>query len=600
MRPTQTILEIVHQRGEKGLPLERVYRLLYNKNLYLTAYGNLYSNRGALTPGVEPEDTVEGMSLERINKIIKKLKTRTYHWQPTRSREIPKKNGQVRRLGLPGWNDKLVQEVIRLILQAYYEPQFSEYSHGFRPGRGCHTALQEIRTWGGTRWFIEGDITGCFDNIDFTVLLETISRNIKDKTFLKLLDQMLQAGYVQDWQYQQTYSGVPQGGVISPVLSNIVLNELDKFVENELMPTYNRGQHKRINPEYNRLRIAVHYAKRNGDVVQYKMLRKKMQQLPSQITHDPQFRRLKYIRYCDDFLLGYIGTRAEAIAIKQQIAHFLKTIKLTLSEEKTLITNAVKDRARFLGYDLHIAQANTRMTRKTSQAHPKRRAINGRPIFNVPKEVVKEWSNRFTKNGKTVHRPYLLECSDYEITQTYGLEFQGLVNYYALAHDVSKLYQVKYHFETSLIKTIANKHRRSSQWVIRKYKRQSNAGVKAIIVEVPNPNNPEQPLMAKFGDKPIRQNRQAIIVDRKAHFYHGRNELVSRLLANECELCGSSDQIRGHHVRKLAEVKKKYKTQQNPPPWAAFMMARRRKVVFVCHQCHTAIHTGKYDGTKVK
>lgn len=244
MRSTQTILEMVHQRGEKGLPLERVYRLLYNENLYLTAYGNLYSNRGALTPGVEADDTVEGMSLERITKIIEKLKDRTYQWRPTRSREIPKKNGQVRRLGLPGWKDKLVQEVIRLILQAYYEPQFSEYSHGFRPGRGCHTALQEIRTWGGTRWFIEGDITGCFDNIDFKVLLEIINRNIKDKTFLKLLEKMLQAGYMQDWQYQQTYSGVPQEGGISPILSNIVLNELDKFVENELMPIYNQGQPK--------------------------------------------------------------------------------------------------------------------------------------------------------------------------------------------------------------------------------------------------------------------------------------------------------------------------------------------------------------------
>jgi hypothetical protein len=298
------------------------------------------------------------------------------------------------------------------------------------------------------------------------------------------------------------------------------------------------------------------------------------------------------------FILGFIGTRAEAIEIKQKIAEFLRTIKLTMSEEKTLITNAVKDRARFLGYEIHTEQADRKLSGKQSKL--KRRSINGHIMLNVPKDVVEEWSNRFNKNGKAVHRPYLTTCSDYEITQTYGLELQGLVNYYALAYDVGKLQKVKYHFMTSLKKTIANKHKKGLTWVNRKYKRKSEYGVTAIIVEIPNPKNPNKPLRAKFGDKPIRQNKYAILDDSKAQFYHGRNELVRRLLANECELCGSSEKIRGHHVHKLADVKKKYKGHKYPPKWAVFMMERNRKVVFVCHQCHTEIHTGRYDGKKVE
>jgi group II intron reverse transcriptase/maturase len=599
MRTTQAILEMVHNRGENGLPLKRVYRLLYNRNLYVTAYGNLYSNKGALTPGTDPNDTIQGMSLDRIDQLIQKLKDRTYQWQPVRRKGIPKKNDQIRWLGLPGWTDKLLQEVIRLILEAYYEPQFSPHAHGFRPGRGCHTALQEISQWSGTRWYVEGDIQRCFDSINTKVLLQIIERNIPDKSFLKLLRKMLQAGYMQEWQYHRTFSGVPQGGVVSPILSNIFLNDLDQFIEKELMPSHNRGQAKRINPEYNCLKTAVHDAKRKGNVAQYKTLKRQMQHLPSQITHDPQFRRLKYVRYGDDFLLGYIGTRAEASEIKHQISHFLHSIKLTLSDEKTLITNAVKNKARFLGYEIHIAQEDSRMNRKTRHHQLKRRTINGQPLLHVPKDVVKEWNNRFSQQSQTSHRPELLACSDYEITLTYSLEFQGLVNYYALAYDVSKLYQVKYHFETSLIKTLATKHQRSNQWVIKKYKRPTQTGSKAIIVSVSHPNHPDKSLTAKFGDKPIRQKKETIIIDNKPHFHHGRNELVGRLLANKCELCGSSDQIRGHHVHKLADVKKRFQGHSQPPPWAAFMMARHRKVVFVCHTCHTCIHTGKYDGPKV-
>lgn len=600
MRNAQKYIEFVHSKGQNGLPLRRVYYQLLNPELFLMAYGKLYANQGATTKGINPQDTIEGMSLERIDEIIYALKHRTYQWQPVRRTDIPKKDGKTRPLGIPGWNDKLVQEVVRMILEAYYEPQFSNASHGFRPNRGCHTALWEISTWKGTKWFIEGDIKGCFDHIDHDLLLNLIERQIQDKSLRELLEKMLKVGYLQDWKYHNTYSGTPQGGVLSPILANIYLNELDQFIESELIPAYSRGEIRKRNPEYERLSALMRYAKKRGKIDRYQQLERQRRQLPAKDTYDPNYRRLKYVRYADDFILGFSGPYSEALEIKEKISQFLQTLNLTLSHEKTLITHASQGRARFLNYQIFIAQNNTQLTRHKKQAKLAARAINGVPIFKVPQDVINDQSTCFSQNGKIIHRSYLMECSDYEIIQTYGLEFQGLANYYSLAHNISALSKVRYHYLMSLVRTLAAKHQQKITWVFAKYKPKSAPGAHTLIVQVPNPNNPDKPLIARFGDKPLCRNPHPGIKDPIAHFYHGRNELVRRLLANECELCGSSEKIRGHHVRKLADVKKKYKGHKQPPRWAKFMMERNRKVVFVCHQCHTDIHAGKYDERKVK
>ena len=600
MRTTQSILEMVHARGTKGLTLERVYRLLYTKDLYLTAYGKLYANDGALTVGVDEQDTMQGMNLEQIDQIIEQLKTGTYQWQPVRRVNIPKQNGKTRPIGILVWSDKLLQETIRMVLESYYDPQFSTHSHGYRSQRGCHTALQEIGRWHGMTWFIEADLEKCFDKIDHTLLLTVIGRKIKDQRLLKLLKEWLQAGYMENWHYHKTYSGTPQGAGLSPLMANIILNELDEFMENELIPQYTKGDVKRWNPEYRRIQNNIAYAKRKGRVERYQALCKQRRLLPTKDTHDPDFRRLKYTRYADDVLLGFIGPYAEATEVKEKIAQFLQTIKLTLSAEKTLITHAKTERARFLGYDIHIAQDNNQLKGDKQNKQPKQRSINGRPIFNVPPEVTKAWCKRHTKDGAITHRPALLACSDYEITKTYGMELQGLVNYYQFAHDVSRLYKVKYHMMTSLVMTIANKHKQSTTWVYRKYKQLSEDGVTAIIVEIPNPNNPDKPLKAQLGNKPIRRKPTAILTDEIVQLHRGRNELVNRLLANKCELCGSTEKIRVHHVHKLKDIRNKYRGRSEPPQWAKFMMERHRKTVVVCHDCHISIHSGKYDGQKVE
>ena len=297
MRTAQDYLELIHERGRKGLELNRVYRIILNRDLFLAAYGKLYANKGATTPGTDPDDTIEGMSVERIEELIEKLKNRTFRWKTVKRVHIPKKNGKKRPIGMSNWEDKMVQEGLRMVLEAYYEPQFSEHSHGFRPKKGCHTALREIqRTWKGTKWFIEADIKGCYDNISHKILIDILNRNIKDPTLIKLIEDMLKAGDMEEWKFHRTYSGTPQGNGVSPLLTNIVLNELDKYVENELIPKHTKGSYRKKNTEYTKLTREMEQASKSRDRDLYQRLRKERRKIPNGDPNDPTYTRLRYAR----------------------------------------------------------------------------------------------------------------------------------------------------------------------------------------------------------------------------------------------------------------------------------------------------------------
>jgi group II intron reverse transcriptase/maturase len=546
MRTADTILELIRERGKKGLPLERVYKLLFNRNLYLNAYGKISPNKGAMTHGVTDE-TPDGMSLSKIDAIIEALRYERYQFLPARRVYIPKKNGKKRPLGMPVWSDKLVQEVIRSLLEAYFEPQFSDQSHGFRPKRGCHTALREIhQTWGGTTWFIEGDISQCFDKLNHELLLDTLKEHIHDGRIINLIRELLDAGYMEEWTYNQTLSGVPQGGVVSPILSNIMLDKLDKYVEKTLIPQHTKGTRRSGNPEYSKLISRSLKLRRKGNIEGAEKLRKQAQNMPAMKTNDPNYRRLKYVRYADDFLLGFTGPKSEAEEIKQQIRKFLQEeLKLELSEERTLITHARSEPARFLGYEVTAMQNDTRRTMRDTNGKgikTKCRSINRAIGLRVPRDVLEAKVKRYRRGNKAMHRAELLEESDYTIVMTYQLEYRGLANYYQLAYNLSCLSKLKWFMETSLTKTLASKHKISVPKVYEKY------GTKIVVngkeynglrVIVPKPDERKEPLIVTWGGIPLKWNVKATLEDDPPKLYNNRSELVRRLLADFCELCGS-------------------------------------------------------------
>ena len=590
MREAETVLDVLRERGRRGLPLERLYRQLFNPQLYLLAYGRLYSNKGAMTPGPDGE-TVDGMSLGKIERIIDALRHERFRFKPVRRTYIPKKNGKKRPLGLPSWSDKLVGEVIRLLLEAYYESQFSDLSHGFRPNRGCHTALSEVTTrWTGTTWFIEGDISDCFGSLDHEILLSALAERVHDGRFLRLLRNMLQAGYLEEWVWNATLSGAPQGGVASPILSNIYLHKLDSFVEKVLIPEYTRGDSRAPNPEYREVEKQLARMRRRGDRPAVRALRKQRRTMPSKDPADPGFRRLRYMRYCDDHLLGFTGPKAEAEEIKIRLATFLRDdLKLELSQEKTLITHARTGAARFLGYEITIQHADHKVTGT-------RRSVNGTVGLRVPRDVIKAKCSPFLKLGEPERRNQMVNEDDHTIVRTYGAEYRGLVEYYLLAGDVYRLNRLEGVMKTSMLKTLACKHDSTVTKMANRHKTTiaTPYGPRRCF-EVSVEREGRKPLVARFGGIPLRRKKNAVLTDRiPSPVAVRRKELVTRLQAARCELCKQTGVVEAHHVRRLADLAKPGKPQ---PVWDQLMAKRRRKTLIVCVDCHATIHHGQSTAT---
>ncbi|MGH3280916.1 MAG: reverse transcriptase domain-containing protein [Trebonia sp.] len=549
----------------------------------MLAYGNIYSNQGAMTPGASTE-TADGMSEEKIEQIITEMRHERYRFAPARRVFIPKRNGKLRPLGLPSWSDKLVGEVVRLLLEACYEPVFSDRSHGFRKRLGCHTALREINnTWTGTTWFVEGDISDCFGSLDHEILLGILSEKIQDQRFLRLIRNMLKAGYLEDWDYHETLSGCPQGGVLSPILSNIYLHKLDEFVERELIPQYTRGTRRGVNPEYRKTANRRVSAMRHGDRAAARDLKKQLRTLPSADPADPGYRRLRYIRYADDHILGFSGPRAEAEQIKAKLAQFLReTLRLELNQQKTLITHARTQQARFLGYHIHVQHDDTRRAGGSRKA-------NGNIVLHVPPDVIRAQCARYREHGKPWHRLRLQNLDDYDIVRIYGAEYRGIAGYYLLAQNASRLHTLRWNAETSMLKTLAAKHHGTVTQMAARHraKVETSDGLRACF-EARKHREGKKDLVARFGGISLRQDRRAVIRDPvPGPAPYPRKELVQRLRMRECELCETGATVAVHQVSGLKELGEPGPGQ---PAWAALMAKMRRKTLIVCAPCHEHIH----------
>ncbi|MDJ0903703.1 MAG: reverse transcriptase domain-containing protein [Xenococcus sp. MO_188.B8] len=497
---------------------------------------------------------------------------------------------------MPSWSDKLLQEVIRSILEAYYEPQFRDCSHGFRPQRGCHTALLRVAQKGrGTKWFIEGDLRACFDKIDHSILLNILREQFHDNRFILLIERLLKAGYLEDWKYNQTYSGVPQGSIVSPILANLVLDRLDKYIEEELIPQYTQGKRRRANPPYVRLTFAASEARKSGDLSSARQLSQQAQRIPSRDPNDPNFRRLWYTRYADDFLLGLVGSKSEAVEIKQKIADFLRDqLHLELNQDKTLVTHARNQKANFLGYEIHILHADDR------HDHRGQRCINGSVGLRVPRNVRQSHCAKYMRCGKPIHLTSRVNNDAYSIVAQYQAEYQGVVQYYRMAYNLHTLNGLKWVMQLSLVKTLAKKFKTTCRRIYHRYKTTISTSEGTFkVLQVVRPRESKTPLITHFGGVSLKWNKWVAIDDeQQSHIWNGRSEVVQRLLAQKCELCGSQENIEVHHIRKLADLEPKGRKPR--PEWMKKMSARRRKTLVVCRNCHHKIQYGRYDGQALK
>ena len=600
MRSPERVLNSLNEHSkDSSYKFERLYRILFNEELFYVAYQKIASNGGSTTKGSDGR-SIDEMSLARIETLIASLKDESYQPHPSRRVHIPKKNGKTRPLGIPAFEDKLVQEVVRMILEAIYEGHFETTSHGFRPKRSCHTALLHIqKTFSGAKWFIEGDIKGFFDNIDHDVLVGILRERISDDRFIRLIRKFLKAGYVEDWTFHNTYSGMPQGGIVSPILANIYLDKLDKYVK-EYIRHFDMGTKRRPGKESNDLanerKRTVRKLKKVKDgtekaalVARLKAIEQERAAFPNGDEMDESYRRLKYIRYADDFILGVIGSKEDALRIKEDIKSFLsESLALELSEEKTLITHTGKS-AKFLGYEITVTRDNHQ---RRDVRGCLRRTYGKRVRLNVSMATLRDKLLEYgameikLRNGKEIWKPKcrsgLIFNDDLEILDRYNRETVGFCNYYLIANNCVVLHNFRYIMEYSMYKTFAGKYRSTVRKINKKYRYNKLFTVKyeqkgAIKSRTFYKTSFKRRTTAFNGSCDIEPYSIADV---------SRTNLTDRLKAEKCELCGATGKLIMHHVRNLKDLKGK-------ESWKRLMSARKRKTIALCPSCHRLRHLGK-------
>lgn len=598
--PIKVLKSLSEQATDKQYKFRRLYRNLYNPEFYFLAYKNISQSQGSMTTGVDGK-SLDGMSEKRINALIESLKDFSYQPNPARRVYIEKKNSTKKRpLGIPSTEDKLVQEVARMLLESIYEPNFSKSSHGFRPRRSCHTAIEQIqKQFTGVTWFVEGDIHACFDSFDHHVLISLLRERIEDENFIALMWKMLKAGYMEQWVYHCTYSGTPQGSGISPILANIYLSKMDEFAD-DLKSSFDKGRSKE-NLEYQRAASKLYYIRRRnrrnwqdwGKEERREALKlqkgaiAKIHSVPSKQACNQNFKRLFYCRYADDFLIGVIGSLEDAQDIKEKFKTFLgDKLRLEMSDEKTKITHG-KDKARFLGFDITTSKNNALIYDSRNQC---RRTQTGSVKLYAPRD---KWQSklmeygalgiRYDKDGKeiwdSIHRGNMVHMSDVEIVSTVNAEIRGMYNYYSIANNATVIKNFAFILEYSMYKTFGLKYHKSVYKIQRKFRRNG-------VFRVPY-NTKAGLKYCEFYHGGFKRKRDVCRFDPDLLppyvKYDNPNYLRTRIKSGICELCGSSTKdIRMHHVRKLKDLKP-------DSEWNSLMLAKRRKTLAVCPDCYAKI-----------
>mgnify|MGYP001158130608 CR=1 FL=1 len=584
-----------------------LYRLLYSHELYVIAYERIKSKAGNMTAGSDGT-TIDGFSNDAIYNIIDSMRNQSYRFNPAKRVEIPKANGKKRPLGIAPPRDKIVQEIIKTILEAIYEPRFSKDSHGFRENLGCHTALKEFRAnWSGVNWIIEGDIKGFFDNISHVKLINILRKRINDERFIDLIQKALKAGYLEFGVLHNTIVGTPQGSIVSPILANIYLHEFDIFVNEEIVKKHSKGDSKKLNPKYRSLASKISYRKKKLDctegaerddlLYEIKALSKELYDTPAS-ANDDSYIRVKYIRYADDWMIGVNGSQELATTFRQMCADFLnQDLKLELSFEKTHIRHAKSEEAFFLGTRLKVgSDGGTKVaTVKRGSSTFRKRVTGWTPIMKAPidKIIKKLFEKGFcTHDGKPKSKDGWIGFDDIQIVELYNGVWRGLLNYYSFVDNKNSLRNVQYILHHGAAKTLAGKHRSSVRKIFKKHGNSLNINV----------FNDEKKVIRKTKfhlAKSLNREPNSFMINSIGANMGGKIDYHQKLrtrskLDSPCCICGATENIEMHHVRHVRKIGEKLKG------FTKIMSIINRKQIPVCRECHNKIHAGKYDGISLK
>lgn len=545
-----------------------LYSLVCDRKLILLAYDNIKSKPGSLTQGIIPT-TLDGISNERLEKLIISLKNESFKFTPARRVYVPKSNNtkDKRPITIASPMDKLVQEAMRLILNSIYEPLFLNCSHGFRPNRSCHSALKEIKTqFQPMTWIIEGDINKCFDNINHNKLMEIIEKKIADRQFTKLIWKSLKAGYFEFQIFKHNIVGTPQGSIISPILANIYLNQLDQFVK-ELKEEFDIGKEPSPTNETTRLIQRMRKAKKLGDNGAVKKIWKERKACPYTNFYDPKYRRLSYVRYADDWVIGIRGSYQETEIIRSKVSQFCKSIELNVNETKTKITNLNKEKVMFLGTIIkRSCQVGYIKIQASAMKRKNRQLRFEAPIQRIRSKLI---SSGFIKKGKSYPRYIWMHLTHDQIIHLYNAVFRGFINYYSFVHNYSRLVSyVGYILKQSCAKLLAAKFTLNK--TIKAYKKfgkdlRSPKGIKFI--------SPKYKTTLEF------KNKDFSVIQ---SLYSAKS--IASLCGLACLNCGSTDKVEMHHIRAMKDLNPKLSYLDK------LMVKANRKQIPLCKICHIQKH----------
>ena len=578
-----------------------LYKLICNEDILFGAYYEIKSKPGNMTPGSDGK-TLDGISQKLINEISIKLINETFQFKPSKRIWIPKANGKMRPLGIPSPRDKIVQQAMALLLNLIYEPEFKQTNHGYRPNRGCHTALAQISKWSGTLWAIEGDIKGFFDNVNHQLLANLLQKKIRDQQFIDLYWKMVKAGYVEEGVKRDSLLGIPQGGIVSPILSNIYLHEFDLFMEGLIDKHHSTAKDITTrNPVYDKVTRRIQYlrdkypqvAKRSKDISkEIDELRRQRRTIPSRL---PNGTRLRYVRYADDWIVGVYGPLDFVSEIKNKIATFLnKELGLELSLDKTKITNLLHDKALFLGFyiQIHRPKESNFHIRKIGDHFRKSKISHNRVWLLVPVDrILNKLSDEgFLKNYSkgsvitTSAKTSWIFLSHRDIVARYNMLTRGLLRYYSIATNRSVFHLiVNYILRHSCAKTLARKFRLRSR----------NKVFKTFGYSLKTCEEPRISFYTEPHYKRLKKWPKHITATNPFEFLNWRLRTQFHFW-EPCLICGTTENIEMHHVKHIR------KSNQKAQGFTQLMSRLNRKQIPVCKNCHVQIHNGKYDGISLK